>query len=66
MHIIRPLQSAMVESNYSKYIYSGTVLKYEFEVFVLYFSVSHFTLYYSRCIHLRGKYCTLYRTTFIW
>ncbi len=48
----------------TKYIYSGTVLKYNFEVLVL--ECLHFLLLYtSTQLHFGGKYCTFYSTTFI-
>lgn len=55
----------------TKYTYSSTELKYNFEVFIFYLSISIF--YYSILSillsippHFRWKYCYFYWSTFIW
>ncbi len=48
--------------NVSKYIYSSTVIKYKFEVFLLYLSIS---ISCSFILLLHYKYCSFYSTTFV-
>ncbi len=44
------------------YIYSSTILKHNFELHVLYLSIS-ILCHFLPLLHLRGKSCTLYSTT---
>ena len=50
----------------TKYIYLSTVLKYSFEEFVLYLSISNFQYFYFYSTTSQRQILYFYSTTIIW
>merc|ERR1712168_1362473 len=58
VHYCTVLYTTVLYYTVTKYIYLSTVIKYNAEVLLLYFTFPIFNTFTSTPLHLRGKYCT--------